>query len=252
MSREITELDRPVPLYMQVVRQLRAQIAAGDLRDGDRLPSQREMMARWHISMQTASKVIGAMKTEGLAVPSVGRDTVIAPGAAARIATAAQGTAYSPAGATPGPATTVTSAAAGKAAAPGPVAEILGIPSERRALRRTETRGDDGQAASITVSWYPPAIADKAPRLADSKPLAASTRAYIAEATGTRVRRADEEYQAAPADDNAAAALGIPSGSPVLVIRTRHYAADGTLIEYAETTAPAGRPYSRTYTITGN
>ena len=90
MSHGTTELDRPVPLYMQVVRQLRAQIAAGELRDGDRLPSQREMMARWRISMQTASKVIGAMKTEGLAVPSVGRDTIVAPGAAARIAAAAQ------------------------------------------------------------------------------------------------------------------------------------------------------------------
>jgi len=252
MSTGATELDRPVPLYMQVVRQLRAQIAAGDLRDGDRLPSQREMMARWHISMQTASKVIGAMKTEGLAVPSVGRDTVVAPGAAARIAAAAQGTAHSPADLTPAPATTAISAAAGKAAAPGPVAEILGIPSGRRALRRTETRGDDGQAASLTISWYPPAIADKAPRLADSKPLPASTLAYIAEATGTPARRADEEYQAAPADDHTAATLGITPGSPVLVIRTRHYAADGTLIEYAETTAPAERPCSRTYTITGN
>ena len=101
MSNGTTELDRPVPLYMQVVRQLRAQIASGELRDGDRLPSQREMMARWHISMQTASKVIGAMKTEGIAVPSVGRDTLVAPGAAARIAAAAQGTAHAPAASLP-------------------------------------------------------------------------------------------------------------------------------------------------------
>ena len=35
MSNGTTELDRPVPLYMQVVRQLRAQIAAGELDDGD-------------------------------------------------------------------------------------------------------------------------------------------------------------------------------------------------------------------------
>jgi DNA-binding transcriptional regulator YhcF (GntR family) len=80
-----SELDRPVPLYMQVVRQLRAQIATGELRDGDRVPSQREMMQRWRVSMQTASKVIGALKTEGLALPSAGRGTVVAPGAAARV-----------------------------------------------------------------------------------------------------------------------------------------------------------------------
>ena len=119
MGNGTTELDRPVPLYMQVVRQLRAQIAAGELRDGDRLPSQREMMARWHISMQTASKIIGAMKTEGIAIPSVGRDTIVAPGAAARIAAAAQGTAHAPAaGIPPAPDSAVVAVTAAKAAAP--------------------------------------------------------------------------------------------------------------------------------------
>ena len=252
MSNGTTELDRPVPLYMQVVRQLRAQIAAGDRRDGDRLPSQREMMKRWGISMQTASKVIGAMKTEGLAVPSIGRDTIVAPGAAARIAAAAQGTARAPASLPPAPGAAVTAATAGKAAAPGPVAEILGIPAGRRALRRTETREEGGQPASLTVSWYPRGIADRAPRLAGSQPLPAGTLAYIAEATGTRAARADEDHAAAPADDDTAAALGISPGSPVLITRARYYAADGTLIEYAETTIPAGRRYSRTYTIPGN
>src|SRR5207245_2459789 len=161
MSSGTTELDRPVPLYMQVVRQLRAQIASGELREGDRLPSQRAMMARWHISMQTASKVIGAMKTEGLAVPSAGRDTLVAPGAA------------------------------------GP-------------------------------------------------------QAYIAEATASRAVRADEESAAAPAGDDIAVTLKVDPGSPVLLARTRHYAADGKLIEYAETTIRAGHWHTRAYTITGN
>jgi DNA-binding GntR family transcriptional regulator len=253
MSNGTTELDRPVPLYMQVVRQLRAQIASGELRDGDRLPSQRQMMARWHISMQTASKVIGAMKTEGIAVPSVGRDTLVAPGAAARIAVAAQGTSSVPATSLPpAPGGAVTAVTAGKAAASAPVAEILGIPSGRRALRRTETRGDDSQAASITVSWYPPAIADRAPRLADDQSLPAGSLAYIAEATGSRAARADEENAAILAGDDTAGALSVDPGSPVLVTRARHYAADGALIEYAETTTVGGHWHSRTYTITGN
>jgi DNA-binding GntR family transcriptional regulator len=253
MSNGTTELDRPIPLYMQVVRQLRAQIASGELREGDRLPSQRQMMALWHISMQTASKVIGAMKTEGIAVPSVGRDTLVAPGAASRIAAAARGASHVPAiNLPPAPGGAVTAVRAGKSAAPAPVAEILGIPSGRRALRRTETRGDDGQAASITVSWYPPAIADRAPRLADDQPLPAGTLAYIAEVTGSRAARVDEDYAAIPAEADAVAALGIAPGSPVLLTRVRKYAADGKLIEYAETTTAAGRWYSRTYTITGN
>src|SRR5580658_1114440 len=97
MVKGTAELQRPVPLYLQVVRQLRAQIASGELTEGERIPSQREMMQHWHISMQTASKVIGALKTEGLAIASIGRDTIVAPGAAARIAAASAGTAQMPA-----------------------------------------------------------------------------------------------------------------------------------------------------------
>jgi GntR family transcriptional regulator len=141
---------------------------------------------------------------------------------------------------------------AGKAAAPAPVAEILGIPSGRRALRRTETRGDNGQAASITVSWYPPVIADRAPRLADDQPLPAGTLAYIAEVTGSRAARVDEDHAGGPAEEDAAASLGIAPGSAVLLTHARQYTADGKLIEYAETTTAAGRWHSRTYTITGN
>ncbi len=252
MSTGVTELDRPVPLYMQIVRQIRAQIASGELRDGDRLPSQREMMARWHVSMQTASKVIGAMKTEGLAVPSVGRDTVVAPGAAARIAATAQGTAYAAAEPAPAPGAQVISVSAARTAAPAHVAEILGIPSGRRALRRTETRGHDGQATSIMTAWYSPVVAEQASRLAEPEPLPAGTLAYITEATATRPAQVREETAAAAADDDSAAALGISPGSPILITRTQHHDADGKLLQYAETITRAGRWRTHEYVVTRN
>ncbi len=252
MANATTELERPVPLYIQVVRQLRAQIASGELADGDRIPSQRQMMARWHISMQTASKVIGALKTEGLAIPSVGRDTIVAPGAAARIAAASVGTAHAPADPPPAPGTGVT-ATAGKAAAPAQIAEILGIPPGRRALHRRETRTDDsGHAISVTTTWFPPAIADKAPRLADSQPLPGGALAYIAEATPARATRAIEDNSAASANADTTETLGIPPGSPVLVTRTRHHTTTGQTIAYAEAVTAAGHWRTRTYTITGN
>ena len=252
MSNGTTELERPVPLYMQVVRQLRAQIAAGELHDGDTLPSQRQMMARWRISMQTASKVIGALKTEGLAIPSIGRDTIVAPGAAARIAAASAASATTTADPAPAAGDRVTAVTAGRAAAPAEVAAILGVPSGRRALRRIETRSADGQPASITTAWYPPAIADAAPRLAESQPLPAGALAYITQAAGARAARAEEEHAAAAAGDDTATTLGIAPGTPVLITRTRHHTADGKLIQYAETITPAGHWHKRAYSITGS
>src|SRR5215472_9026925 len=163
MVKGTAELQRPVPLYMQVVRQLRAQIASGELAEGERIPSQREMMQIWRISMQTASKVIGALKTEGLAIPSIGRDTIVAPGAPARIAAAAAGTAET----TPEPPTGASyevTVAAEMTTAPTDVAERLGIPSGRRALRRQETRLDNGTPISLTTTWFPESITIQAPR----------------------------------------------------------------------------------------
>src|SRR5260370_34541638 len=181
---------------MQVPRQLRAQIASGELAEGERSPSQREMMAHWHISMQTASKVIGALKTEGLAIPSIGRDTIVAPGAAARIAAAATSQAQAPPDPLPQPHLDLRATAA-LTAAPAEITKILGLPAGRRALRRQETKVDDGQAITVTTTWFPPDVAAGAPRLADSQPLPAGIIAYIADATGQRAARIHEANPAA-------------------------------------------------------
>jgi len=249
MVKGTAELQRPVPLYMQVVRQLRAQIASGELAEGERIPSQREMMQHWRISMQTASKVIGALKTERLAIASVGRDTVVAPGAAARIAAASAGTAH--ATAEPQSSSLETQATAAMTAAPPEVAEIIGIPAGRRALRREEIRLDTGTPVIVTTTWFPAAIATNAPRLADSQPLPSGTLAYIAEATGNRAARVAEEHAAIAADAAIAKILGVTTGSPVLITRRRHHTAAGVLITYSEAVAPAGKWDTRSYAVTG-
>ena len=250
MVKGTAELQRPVPLYMQVVRQLRAQIASGELAEGERIPSQREIMQHWRISMQTASKVIGALKTEGLAIASIGRDTVVAPGAAARIAVASAGTAHGVAE-PPEPATLEVRATAAMTAAPPEVAEILGIPAGRQAVRREETRLDNGKPVSVTTTWIPQAMATHAPRLAASQPISSGALAYIAEATGSRVAHVAEENAAISADASTAKALGVAPGSPVLVTRRRHRTAAGQLISYSEAITLAGNWDVRSYLVTG-
>lgn len=249
MVKGTAELQRPVPLYMQVARQLRAQIASGELAEGERIPSQREMMQHWRISMQTASKVIGALKTEGLAIPSVGRDTVVAPGAAARIAAASASTVQAIAEPKQ-PQNAETHAVAAMTAAPAEVAEILGIPAGRQALRREETRLADGQVVNVTTTWVPAATASSAPRLADSQPIPSGILAYIAEAADNRTAHVAEGHAAVAAGDDMVTALNIVLGSPVLVTRRQHRNSAGQLIVYSETIAPAGKWDARSYAVT--
>jgi GntR family transcriptional regulator len=251
MVKGTAELQRPVPLYMQVVRQLRAQIASGELAEGERIPSQREMMQLWRISMQTASKVIGALKTEGLAIASVGRDTIVAPGAAARIAAAAAGQARARADSVPGHGLEVR-AEAGMEPVPGEVAEVLGIAAGRRAVRRRETGLSGGHAVAVTTTWFPPDVAAAAPQLAAGEVLPAGSLGYIAEVSGMRASVVREESAAAAAGADDAAMLGVPPGSPVLLIRARHEAAGGQLIAYSETVSAAGYWRVREYVIAGS
>jgi GntR family transcriptional regulator len=250
MVNGTAELQRPVPLYLQVVRQLRARIASGELAEGERIPSQREMMQHWRISMQTASKVIGALKTEGLAIASAGRDTIVAPGAAARLAASASGPAE--AYPDPWPATSVdTRATAALTAAPAEIAAILGIAAGRRAVRREETTLENGQAIAVTTTWFPPAVVTGAPKLADSQPLPAGSIAYITEATGNRPRRVHEENTATAGQAETAELLGVPPGSPVLLTRTRYENAAEQLIAYAEIATAADHPRARSYAVAG-
>jgi DNA-binding transcriptional regulator YhcF (GntR family) len=70
------------PPYTRVVEVIRSRIEAGELAPGARVPSTRKIVAEFGIAMATASKVIAALRQEGLVrvVPGIG--TVVDTGAA--------------------------------------------------------------------------------------------------------------------------------------------------------------------------
>ncbi len=83
------------PPYARIVAEIRGRIAAGELRPGDRVPSTRQITREWGVAMATATKVLTALRQEGLVQSAPGVGTVVAaprPGAASRAA-AAPGTA---------------------------------------------------------------------------------------------------------------------------------------------------------------
>jgi AcrR family transcriptional regulator len=66
------------PPSTRIAGELRERIRSGELARGDRVPSTREITRRWGVAMATATKVLSALRDEGLvrAVPGVG--TVVA------------------------------------------------------------------------------------------------------------------------------------------------------------------------------
>ena len=69
-----------VPIYAQVVEQIRRLVAAGGLGCGDKLPSVRDLAASLRINRNTAAKAYQLLETEGVLETRAGQGTFIAAG----------------------------------------------------------------------------------------------------------------------------------------------------------------------------
>nr|WP_042194535.1 TetR/AcrR family transcriptional regulator C-terminal domain-containing protein [Kibdelosporangium sp. MJ126-NF4]CEL21388.1 Transcriptional regulator, GntR family / Transcriptional regulator, TetR family [Kibdelosporangium sp. MJ126-NF4]CTQ96045.1 Transcriptional regulator, GntR family / Transcriptional regulator, TetR family [Kibdelosporangium sp. MJ126-NF4] len=63
--------------YLRIAAEIKARIARGDLRPGDRVPSTRQITQEWGVAMATATKVITALKDDGLVDTKPGAGTVV-------------------------------------------------------------------------------------------------------------------------------------------------------------------------------
>ncbi len=71
----------PVPLYQQIVEQVRSLIASGALRAGDRLPTVRELAVQARVNRNTAARAIQELEGAGIVRTRVGQGTYVADGA---------------------------------------------------------------------------------------------------------------------------------------------------------------------------
>lgn len=70
--------NNPVPMYQQIVDQVRAQILSGELKPGDPLPSIRKLAADLLASVITTKRTYADLEAEGLIVTRPGLGTFVA------------------------------------------------------------------------------------------------------------------------------------------------------------------------------
>ncbi|WP_033293096.1 TetR/AcrR family transcriptional regulator C-terminal domain-containing protein [Amycolatopsis jejuensis] len=63
--------------YQRIVAEIRERITSGRLRPGERVPSTRRITQEWGVAMATATKVIAALRDEGLVDTKPGAGTVV-------------------------------------------------------------------------------------------------------------------------------------------------------------------------------
>lgn len=242
-------IHRPEPPYMQVVRSIRAQIESGELRDGDRLPSTRQIAQDWGISHATATKVLASLRSEGLAEGIQGVGTIVT---ASKTAQSAQDRvlAVRRTGRIYPPDQHAVIKTAELVEAPPRVADALRLEAGARVIRRHRVTYRGEEVISSSVSWLDGALADVAPRLLQTDRIREGTFGYIAERTGRVQAGGMDQKAAAAATEQDADDLGVEVGSPVLRGRNWVFDAEGGVLEYGESVAPSEQWATYEYEIT--
>ena len=225
-------LERDAP-YVQIIGHYRRLIAAGQLRDGDMLPSAREIAAEFGVSIATAAKVATGLQTLGLVTARPGSGTIVT--APRPPADRVQGGPIVITLAARGPAQAGTDAVvleAGMAQAPREVAAQLGTGPLAQVIRRRQATLRDGVTAAVLTSWHPASLAETCPALLDDS-------GHWEEAAGYRPAWGEDWLSARPPTSAEAREFGIKRGSPVLVARSRRFDDSDQVIEYAELIARA-------------
>jgi DNA-binding GntR family transcriptional regulator len=225
-------LQRNAP-YVQIIEHYRKLMAAGELRDGDMLPSGREIAAEFGVSIATAAKVTTGLQALGLVSPRPGAGTMVtaprppadrALGGPIIITLASQGPARA------GDEAEVIEA--GLVQAPAAIASQLGTGPLDQVIRRRQATVKDGATVAVLTSWFPAALARDCPALLDGARPAGGLDGY-------RPAWGEDWLSARPPTSAEAREFGIKRGSPVLIAHSRRFDGTDTVIEYAELIARA-------------
>jgi GntR family transcriptional regulator len=232
------EIQQSLPKYLQIARHIRDRILRGDLRPGDEVPSERQIVADWKVSRPTATKALEALRYDGLVDSRQGSGTyVLAQDQITRRARERYQRAEETGRIYPDN-ERADILAAEITDAPDHVALALGLEPGASVVRRQRLTFRDTRAVELSTSWYPAALADQAPRLIGEDRIHEGTVAYIEGATGRRGRLARDRMLARLATSEECSALTLPEPAAVLVIFHLVYDMEDRPLEFVEATCP--------------
>jgi GntR family transcriptional regulator len=202
------------PLYRQIREQLLAGLQAGEWRPGEPIPSENELATRFGVSQGTVRKAIDELAAENLLVRRQGRGTFVASHQESRAQfrflrlRPNDGEAVQP---------TSRILDCRRLRAPSEIARALDLKSGEPVVLIRRVLEFDGVPTVLDEIWLPgtPFRGLTAERLtAYTGPLYGLLETEF----GTRMIRASERIRAVAAGREQAEALGVPDGSPLLLV----------------------------------
>lgn len=216
------------PVWLQIEEQLAGRIEAGQLTAGERLPPERELAEALSVSRMTVRQALASLAARGLIERGVGRGTFVrAAGKVEHDLTRVAG--FTEEVERQGLAASAEIVAAEALAAPEHVAAALELHPGAEVVRVERVRSGGGRPLTLEDSWLP---GERFPGLL-AHDLTGSLYALMRDHYRLGPSRATERLEPVAARSYEAAALGVPEGSPLMLVERVAYAEDGTPVELA-------------------
>ncbi|MDX2400617.1 GntR family transcriptional regulator [Microbacterium algeriense] len=214
-------------VYTQIAEDLRAQIAAGTLRPGDDVPTEAELAERWHTSRGPIRNALAALRGEGLIETTRGRPArVVSRKASQAVDVSVPFTRWArELGVTPGAQTQELSLRRA-----GDMAAALGVDVDDTIVSVVRLRLLDGRPTMLERLSYTEVPGR---RLFDVDLDQVSITEHLA-SVGHPIVALQHVIDAVAADEQDAALLRVPRGTPILRLTRTSRDADGRIFEASE------------------
>lgn len=229
--------DTDQPPYMQVAERIRRRILDGELKEGTKLPPQRELAIQEGVAVATLGRSLDHLQVEGYITTSrrgtfVANAPSVAPSSYDRITRVLR------TGTVLGEGETMIVTAAELVVPPLYVAEIFNLDEGDQVVRRQWHTGRGSTRTGLFVTWYPAAFAAAVPELLSTAPSKGTgLLPRIQQATGRTVVAGRDDVHGRDADAREASFLAVRVGSPILAGAHRLWDDEG-VIEYGEWCLP--------------
>jgi len=216
------------PAWVQIEEGLADRIESGRLAAGERLPAERDLALALSVSRMTVRQALASLAARGLVERGVGRGTFVreSPRVVHDLTRVAG---FTEEAERQGLEAGAQILAAAEQRAPAQVAQMLGIEAGAPVVRLERVRLGGDQPITLEDSWVP---AEHFPGLLEHD-LSGSLYALMREHYELAPVSATERLEPVAARAHEAAALGVPEGSPLMLVERVAYAVDDTAVEFA-------------------
>ena len=219
------------PLYRQIADDLRRRIESGEIGEGLRIPTEDQLMERYHASRNTVRAALKELSTRGLVDTQHGRGTFVSERVSPIVTTLSSDPRESEGGVY-----TAEVEASGRSPRVDPprvqiikansaVARLLRIAEGADVILRHQKRYVDELPWSLQASYYPRSLQDRAPGLLDTDNMEEGTVTYMGKC-GIRQAGYQDAIEWRAPDEDEMAYFSLPADGRVQVVEIRRVAFD--------------------------